>query len=62
MINESSVLLSDVSEVISATDLESTIEQDFEETNNVCSVNRILCFYEKYFRLNVMIVNNKLLV
>ena len=43
-INESSVLPSEVSEVISATDLENTIEEDFEETNNVCSFDRILCF------------------
>ena len=28
---------SEASEVISATDLENTIEEDFEETNNVCS-------------------------
>ena len=62
-INESSVLPSEVSEVISATDLENTIEEDFEETDNVCSrVNRILYFYVKYFRLNVMSANNKLLV
>jgi len=34
-INESSVLPSEVSEVISATDLENTIEEDFEETDHI---------------------------
>ena len=65
-INESPTEISEVTSVISATDLEMTVEEDFEETNNVCIVNRILyfwrIFYVKYFRLNVMIDNNKLLV
>ena len=65
-IKETSKLLPEVAEVISATDLESIVEHNFEETNNVCIVNRILyfwrIFYVKCFRLNVMIDNNKLLV
>ena len=56
---------SEVSEVISATDLENTIEEDFEETDHVSSSlsTEFHIFYVKYFRLNVMSVNNnKLLV
>ena len=35
-VKKNDISIPEVPEVISATDLESTIEQDFEETNNVC--------------------------